>query len=369
MSAPHRQELLDFQMNDSNFQKMIRMVGSIHRKLKIALTSKEEAADAFRALDEGLPSDQKKKLLKQERKAMTEREGNPAAMDIYQIQLDRAPTMKSIELAMLSRSHSIPSTRRGSSTWLARGLHIQQSQIQLRLEALSFGHKATEAQRLTLARKRDRLGTDVRSFVSDAPSFLGQIQVQSPDEWDSHSDDWIDYSGSDEDDAEVAFGNIEPHHEEESHLPFPSFMGRTACMELGIEWLAEEELELRKGQANDSLQHLRMALAEKASDPYHPGMGKINTIELTVKKHAALYRACRQAMISLEADEETLSRYQVLEKEHLKPGSGPWMCKRDTELNDWMSEFYRGHWLRAKALKDRWEEEVELAPSRRRMDE
>lgn len=25
MSAPHRQELLDFQMNDSNFQKMIRM--------------------------------------------------------------------------------------------------------------------------------------------------------------------------------------------------------------------------------------------------------------------------------------------------------------------------------------------------------
>ncbi|KIK71983.1 hypothetical protein PAXRUDRAFT_800527, partial [Paxillus rubicundulus Ve08.2h10] len=34
--------------------------------------------------------------------------------------------------------------------------------------------------------------------------------------------------------------------------------------------------------------------------------------------------------------------------------------QRDAELNDWMSEFYRGHWLRAKALKDRWEEEVEL---------
>ncbi|KIK72442.1 hypothetical protein PAXRUDRAFT_180658, partial [Paxillus rubicundulus Ve08.2h10] len=27
--APHRQELLDFQMNDSNFQKMIQM-GEIH---------------------------------------------------------------------------------------------------------------------------------------------------------------------------------------------------------------------------------------------------------------------------------------------------------------------------------------------------
>ncbi|KIK72791.1 hypothetical protein PAXRUDRAFT_21577 [Paxillus rubicundulus Ve08.2h10] len=34
MSFPHRQELLDYQMNDSNFQKMIRMAGSLKRKLR-----------------------------------------------------------------------------------------------------------------------------------------------------------------------------------------------------------------------------------------------------------------------------------------------------------------------------------------------
>ncbi|KIK77160.1 hypothetical protein PAXRUDRAFT_73558, partial [Paxillus rubicundulus Ve08.2h10] len=34
--------------------------------------------------------------------------------------------------------------------------------------------------------------------------------------------------------------------------------------------------------------------------------------------------------------------------------------QRDAELNNWMLEFYWGHWLRAKALKDRWEEQVEL---------
>ncbi|KAF8128096.1 hypothetical protein EV363DRAFT_1170927 [Boletus edulis] len=33
---------------------------------------------------------------------------------------------------------------------------------------------------------------------------------------------------------------------------------------------------------------------------------------------------------------------------------------RDTDRNDWMSEFYRVHWLRSKAVKDRWQEEVEL---------
>ncbi|KIK72280.1 hypothetical protein PAXRUDRAFT_799503, partial [Paxillus rubicundulus Ve08.2h10] len=87
MLALHRQELLYFQMNDSNFQKMIQMASSIHRKLKIALTSKEQAANAFQALDEGLPADQKRQLVKQERKAMKEREGNPEVMDVYKIQL------------------------------------------------------------------------------------------------------------------------------------------------------------------------------------------------------------------------------------------------------------------------------------------
>ncbi|KIK80877.1 hypothetical protein PAXRUDRAFT_15547 [Paxillus rubicundulus Ve08.2h10] len=89
---------------------MIWMASSIHRKLKIALTSKEQAADAFRALDEGLPADWKRQLVKQERKAMKEREGNPEAMDVYEIQLASAPIMKSIELAMLSVSPSMASS-------------------------------------------------------------------------------------------------------------------------------------------------------------------------------------------------------------------------------------------------------------------
>ncbi|KIK75027.1 hypothetical protein PAXRUDRAFT_19338 [Paxillus rubicundulus Ve08.2h10] len=158
MLVPHRQELLDFQMNDSNFQKMILM--GIHRKLNIALTSKEGAADAFRALDDALLADQKRQLVKQERKAMKEREGNPEAMDVYEIWLASAPSMKSIELAMLSGSSSVAPGQRGLSTWLAQGLKIQQSQIQLRLEASSAGPQSTELQRLALAGKRDWLGTE-----------------------------------------------------------------------------------------------------------------------------------------------------------------------------------------------------------------
>ncbi|KIK74449.1 hypothetical protein PAXRUDRAFT_175682 [Paxillus rubicundulus Ve08.2h10] len=123
-----------------------------------------------------------------------------------------------------------------------------------------------------------------------------------------------------------------------------------------------------------------------------------------VKKHVAVYRAYQRAMISL-SDEDTLVQYQVLEKEHLKvsttvsdPNARGHLTKlynradstlawfwtmdvqRDAEVNNWMTKcmfisiccpswkelklsctsVYRGHWLRAKALKDRWEEEVEL---------
>ncbi|KIK71984.1 hypothetical protein PAXRUDRAFT_800533, partial [Paxillus rubicundulus Ve08.2h10] len=157
---------------------------SIHRKLKIALTSKEQAADAFQALDKGLLADQKRQLVKQERKAMKEREGNPEAMDVYKIWLASAPSMKSIELAMLSESPSVASGRRGSSSWVAQGLQIQQSQIQLRLEASSAGPQSTELQRLALERKRDWLGMEIQSFVSDASSFIGQIKAQGPEKAD-----------------------------------------------------------------------------------------------------------------------------------------------------------------------------------------
>ncbi|KIK80875.1 hypothetical protein PAXRUDRAFT_157435, partial [Paxillus rubicundulus Ve08.2h10] len=85
-----------------------------------------------------------------------------------------------------------------------------------------------------------------------------------------------------------------------------------------------------------------------------------------------------RAMISLRAEEDTLVQYWALEKDHLKVSTavldpnaqGHWDLtlawfwtmdvQRGAEPNNWMSEFYWGHWLRAKALKNRWEEEVEL---------
>ncbi|KIK71994.1 hypothetical protein PAXRUDRAFT_22531, partial [Paxillus rubicundulus Ve08.2h10] len=74
---------------------------------------------------------------------------------------------------------------------------------------------------------------------------MGQMESQGPEQADQEQEDWIDEIGS-KDDAEITFGNLDPHHAKESHLPYPSSMGRKTCEDLGLDWLAKEELELRK---------------------------------------------------------------------------------------------------------------------------
>ncbi|KIK74422.1 hypothetical protein PAXRUDRAFT_19890 [Paxillus rubicundulus Ve08.2h10] len=85
MSFPHRQELLDYQMNNSNFQKMIRMAGSLKRKLRAAMVGAEDSLAAFRALDDGIPNDQRNGWLKQEMAVMRDRSIDPKAMDVFDV--------------------------------------------------------------------------------------------------------------------------------------------------------------------------------------------------------------------------------------------------------------------------------------------
>ncbi|KAI6102454.1 hypothetical protein EDD16DRAFT_1696644 [Pisolithus croceorrhizus] len=58
MTLPHCQELLDFQMNDSNFMKMICMISSLLWKLKVAWAVVSLAREAFERLNDAVPSSQ-----------------------------------------------------------------------------------------------------------------------------------------------------------------------------------------------------------------------------------------------------------------------------------------------------------------------
>ena len=105
MSSPHRQELLDFQMNDSNFMKMIRMckvlllsheladimlvAQSLTRKLRVARRSSASASASFNALDASITDMQRQVWETQEKNAFRKQMTNPSAMDIFELQLEK----------------------------------------------------------------------------------------------------------------------------------------------------------------------------------------------------------------------------------------------------------------------------------------
>ncbi|KAJ8583715.1 hypothetical protein M405DRAFT_748213 [Rhizopogon salebrosus TDB-379] len=83
-------------------------------------------------------------------------------------------------------------------------------------------------------------------------------------------------------------------------------------------------------------------------------------------------------MISLGIEADVIAKYKPLTQEHLKVSAAiaepnargqrndmlAWFWSANStgtsEENDWMNEFYRVHWLRGKALRDRWAEEIVL---------
>ena len=89
MSSPHRQECLDFQMNDSNFCKMIRMKRTLCRKYKQAKNCIAESEKAFDRLDEAAPANLKTEWLANEMIAQSSRINDPAAMDVYEINIKK----------------------------------------------------------------------------------------------------------------------------------------------------------------------------------------------------------------------------------------------------------------------------------------
>jgi hypothetical protein len=72
MSSPYRKECLDYQMNDSNFCKMIHMKRTLCWKYKLARNGISESGKAFDRLDEAAPADLKTEWLARERIAQSQ---------------------------------------------------------------------------------------------------------------------------------------------------------------------------------------------------------------------------------------------------------------------------------------------------------
>ncbi|KAI6142713.1 hypothetical protein BKA82DRAFT_4017955 [Pisolithus tinctorius] len=363
MSSPHRQELLDFQISDCNFMKMIRMVDSLIRKLTTARVAADMAKRAFKTLDEAVSTTQRDTWTYQEQVAFRDRMVDPSAMDIFEVQMRKVHT---VELEFLNNITS-SGAQRGMGSWLARGLRLEEVAITLRIDYRNVGVHAPELKRLVIARRTERLLSEQSSFIADAAIYI-DLQQDAGDAEDPNdgSDETLTADTTD-------LGGI-------ATLPLPSNVGMAAFHSCNSGRLRDMELRLRIGQANDVLNGLRLALVDKAvvfrnvvrhAKSYSMktrAWDAIHTINRVVRKQAAIYKQCRKAMVALgqlETSDLTVSTAAITQNAHAHRVSHlPWFWSvdvpMDTKSITWMSEFYRTHWLRAKAVRDRWSEEEQL---------
>ncbi|KAG1873904.1 hypothetical protein F4604DRAFT_1925476 [Suillus subluteus] len=383
MSTPHRKECLDFQMNNCNFMKMIRMSKFLCRKFKEATADDDTLvkweAEAAAAQDDRLE--------------------NPSAMDIYEVKMTKAPTRKQQELHLLTRHARWPAgeIHRGAATWLASGITLEEAQVALLIDVKKLGRRPTNAQKLAIAQRHNRLQGQIDEFVRVTVTFLGD-QLDEYDKLDLMTmmldAAELDSAGSSSDDPdrpddEDRYDTPVKFTPETLVIPLPSNIGIERCAEWGVANLVLQEISLREGQANDTLHAIRVNLADKAvlfrttvrsaksQAQSTCAWARVHSVDKILHLNVQMYSKCRSQLIHLGAD-DLLVKLRPLEKANLKAttvvadpnargqrnSTLAWFwsidVQGDSTSNDWMNEFYRVHWLRTLALRDRWAEELLL---------
>ncbi|KAI9431647.1 hypothetical protein H4582DRAFT_1822196, partial [Lactarius indigo] len=404
MSTSHRREVIDDHMNDSNWKKLIDL-GKRYRK---ALSAAMLSTAAFESISASASPERIKAWGAEEEHAQRERGRDVKVMDIYDIKMKRFPSRAEI-LLDLTEKEIEGSGHKGHATWLSSGLKIQETQLSLQALERKIGSHPTPDQQRDIALKRARLQERVDTFQKQAANILRASPDSGGDSWDNtplreryigiefdgigegEDDDECASSAEEHDQLQVSGNNSTDGSIDAEYIPLhlPSHLGYDWCDKNGAEDLAKAELHLREGQLNDSLHHIRIALGHKSYLFRHDvrpartqrlktrAWTEVHAAESTVQHHARVYTCARQAIVDLGAGSSLLDRYKVLRRQDLsvktsviaphvrgqRNKSLPWFwtmdVRRDADVGEWMEDFYRVHWLRAKAQKMRWIEELQ----------
>ncbi|KAG1906569.1 uncharacterized protein F5891DRAFT_901580, partial [Suillus fuscotomentosus] len=317
-------------------------------------------------------------------------------LDIYQLTMDKAPTMAEIRLRLTENEVST-NGRTGAVAWLIEGINIENAQDGLRSSIRQLPEDPTASQRTLMEEKRQKLLSRINKFHETALVMTNGMELeggaglhQDDPELCLEEADGSNFPGIEElgEDSILDIGDDADSPAEVAELWMPSWGTSDPIMNDVVMPLHQEELELRKGQANDCLEKLRQALGDRSvvfREKLHSNKSihyqgtrstkELRKITLAINKHAREYRRSRAAMQRLGADSDTMSSYQALKAEDLtvskevteenRHGQGSdrlaWFWRinsaEDSQKSEWMNEF---NWLKAKARYDRWSEELKL---------
>ncbi|GBE79978.1 hypothetical protein SCP_0211800 [Sparassis crispa] len=385
--------VLDDHMNDSNWKKTTRMVPTLMTKWKRVLLGFPRSKESFEALSASTDEDVLEAWQKEYDDAMEARQNDPKIMDTFDVQLMKAPG-KDLTQLRLAGEESAKGLEKGTAGWLSTGLKIQEAQLKLANDIRKAGQNPSVAEDLKTLEHHQHLEVSILTFQRRSEKFMGRLKdvpaMEDRDDgalWDSLDENPFQIHLED---AEYGEDAISP---ERASLNLPSQIRFVAAVANGLQTLAAQELELRKGLMNDILHELHMALGLK-SYLYRKRVRPANSVgtmtraqaevhaaDQTVLACARLYSANRRAIMCLGATDEDLALYRPLDKKdlHVKTAvieastSGlrnvnlAWFWTMDVAgdrgSSEWMDEFYRVNWLRARARYERWREERVLVHS------
>ncbi|PPR03993.1 hypothetical protein CVT26_001037, partial [Gymnopilus dilepis] len=379
----HRAEILDDHMNDNNWKKLLNMVFVLKSKHRNAIASNEEWTEYLDGLSKAAGPAAVAQWTRDIEMAEAQRAGKPDVMDIMHTnrRLYKAPSRADVHLSIVETStRGTPAAMK----WLNSGLTLEQDQLDLQVYIRRVGQTPTRSERLDIAARRDRLRGRVHEFQKEALSIIDDLSLDylSPGPLSISFFDLLDdipggLSG-------LGFDAAGP---ECTRLALPSAFPKEYLTKLASVDICQLELELRRGQANNILESIRLAISQK-SFQYTGNLrmadkktimtrarASIPELAHQISKQRRFYTACRQAMVNLGiAQDELVNIYRPIVDDDVQtstaviepnmPGlsrkqlSWIWTVGRDTSvIGDPVQEFQRVHWLRARAQKNRWDEE------------
>ncbi|KAI5983613.1 hypothetical protein EDC04DRAFT_2616104 [Pisolithus marmoratus] len=317
MTQAHRQEVYDDHMRDSNWKKLVGMVPSLLKIYKNSNKCLEEMNQAYEQLTAVLDPD---KVARWESDALRAEADRGEALDIYLLKGDKAPTFQEVWLQLMKNSKSPLNV--GSVAWLAEGISIEDSQDRDFLP----GFKNS----IAMAKHFAKVWIDGTFTPQNDPAFCGSDEEEHEDRefWDDDEGDW------------------EAPEEE-------------------VEGLASELMSMTANSTREGTRTKK----------------EIQKVVARVNKHVRSYQRARQAILRLYPDGNMAEKYQEILPEDLvvskevteenRFGQGTsklawfWVIdgeksQLNVEAGGLMEEFYRINWLKARARRDRWKEEVSL---------
>ena len=252
----------------------------------------------------------------------------------------------------------------------------------LRSEISKLPQKPTISQQLKITHMRSRLRKQIKVFLHSADMFLPPLDevdlkafedepidtpaketVEPEDVLDGYLDDDLSYEEEDGDDAASDLP-------ESIVLPLPSNVVSSIKFGLSLEPLRLMERELRKGQANDALEGLRIGLANKSlllvTDVNNSTSTKQSTrawasvrnMQAQILYHAHSYQRAWQSLKCIGTPEDLLV-YRKLEEKDLVVVKDITKAKRFGQGSDSLAWFWHIG-PSADALTGKWMEECKL---------